>query len=81
MSKKPKLVRCKDCTEHVTYRPVGFIPMTLYLKCVQFDMKVNENDGCTFGHLGDSLYSPRCEHYDIDLGADACVQREDVGEW
>lgn len=48
----PKVYRCQACSEAVRYCRAGFMSKTEYY-CTQFEMFVDQYDGCTFGDAGD----------------------------
>ena len=55
-----EVVRCSKCGNRVVAYPVGF-ESKCRLHCSRFYMEVDDNDGCTFGHVGEATtgtYAP-----------------------
>ena len=50
------VTRCKDCDNRVYDFGVGFTANTTMF-CGVFGCKVTEDDGCTFGELGEGGYA------------------------
>lgn len=70
MVKKKSIVRCKDCAKAAYDLGVGFMTETV-LVCSEREMPVEEDDGCTFGIIGEAGYVVK--DYQIDLCGDAAV--------
>lgn len=71
-SKKPKVVRCKNCSDRVEDHGVGFQPY-YRLKCSRFQMNVSPDDGCTFGHKGESDYIFKRNNIDVTISGHETV--------
>lgn len=76
-SKKPKLVRCKKCSNRVIDKGVGFQPKKRLI-CSYFDKEVTPNDGCTFGSKGESSYSVK-RPIPIDICGDSATNGDPYG--
>ena len=74
-----KVIRCKNCANRLYDLGVGFIPNTR-LMCGVLGCEVSEDDGCTFGMVGEGGYMSK--KYDVDIGGYAAVNGcRDFGEW
>lgn len=68
----PKTIRCKNCSCCAIFYRCGFTSKKKR-KCTKFNIdNITDNDGCTFGELGENTYISNPYEYDIDL-SDQCA--------
>lgn len=72
-----KVVRCKKCENRVPIHQIGFIQDDK-LHCVQFDIPVDKDDGCTFGNEGDPTHK-MVQNIEVDISDHVTVYGFD--EW
>lgn len=67
-----KIIRCAKCGCCSVYRPAGFIACK-ELVCKRTNESVDEDDGCTFGIIGEP--SQGIVPYDVDLSSSCGMQQ------
>lgn len=65
-----KVVRCGECVNRVYDMGIGFVP-NVTMMCSVLEQEVDEDDGCTFGMIGDGGIVSK--QYDIDLSNHAAI--------
>ena len=74
-----KVIRCGECANRMYDLGIGFVPHTTML-CGVIGCEVEDDDGCTFGMIGEGGYVSK--KYDVDISGYAAVNgRHEYEEW
>ena len=65
-----KVIRCRQCANRMYDMGVGFVPHVTML-CGILGCEVEDDDGCTFGVVGEGGYVSK--KYDVDINGYAAV--------
>lgn len=74
-----KVIKCSECANRAYDIGIGFVPYTTML-CSVLGCEVEDDDGCTFGMIGEGGYVSK--KYDVDISGYAAVNgRHEYEEW